>query len=331
MDVSVIFHSFATNFYILKHKTLYSMMHSGLIRWFVMASFCLLLTASVLGQNNRPSKSDNLLDFGIYFGGSTYQGDLTQSMPVLSESHLAGGAMIRYNIGSMFSLRAAAMYMRVSGDDKNFEDDPFRSRRNLSFRSNIWEFSTGLEWNILGWYTGMNSYAHSPYLFASLGVFRFNPLAYFEYLPGVPSHHPSLESSDKRWIELQPLSTEAQETTDNNKQKRYSLTQVSIPFGFGYKFQVSDHWTMGFEVGWRKTFTDYLDDISTIYWDDQVVLGAGGYMSRALKDRAAEVGKEPFLEGEFRGSEQSKDWYMFAGINITYRIFGGKDPCPSFK
>ena len=294
--------------------------------------FSMLLFASIglQAQNPRSSKKTNALDFGIYLGGSNYLGELTaNALPVWSETNLAGGAMVRYNIGSTFSLRAAAMYMRVSGDDKNFEDDPFRSRRNLSFRSNIFEFSGGFEWNILGWQETRKSFASSPYLFASIAVFRFNPEAYFEYMPGI--HDPSLEPQDGKWIELQPLSTEAQETTQNNNEKRYPLTQVSIPLGLGYKFQVSDHWTFGFEVGVRKTFTDYLDDISTKYWDDQIVLGSGGPMALALKDRSREVGAEPFQEFDLRGNDRTKDWYMFAGINITYRILGGKDPCPSFK
>lgn len=287
-------------------------------------------TSPLMGQNPRPSKADNALDFGIYVGGSNYLGELTQSyLPVWSETHLGFGAMVRYNMGGL-SLRASAMYMRVSGDDKNFaDDDEFRARRNLSFRSNIYEFSAGVEWNLLGWQQTRTSYPNSPYLFASIGAFRFNPMAQFVYVPG--HHDPSLESQDGSWVELQPLSTEAQETTINNDQKRYSLTQVVIPFGLGYKFQVSEHWTFGIEFGMRKTFTDYLDDISTIYWDDQDVQGSGGFMAFAMKDRAVEAGYEPFPLDAQRGNPNTKDWYMFGGINITYRILGGKDPCPSFK
>ncbi|MCO6494633.1 MAG: hypothetical protein J5I91_03000 [Bacteroidetes bacterium] len=279
-----------------------------------------------------PSKRETALDFGIFIGGSNYTGELTKTfMTVLGETHLAGGVMIRYNLNPSISLRAAAMYMRISGDDKNFSDDDFRRRRNLNFRSNLLEFSGGFEWNLTSWQQTRTHLASSPYLFASIAVIKFNPQTQFFYHAGLPNMDPSLASRDGSWVELQPLSTEAQETTKNNSNKRYALTQISIPFGAGYKFQLSDHWTVGFEVGLRKTFTDYLDDISTKYWDPIIVGGAGGYMSKALYDRSYEVGEEPFLQDEARGNSKTKDWYMFGGINITYRILGGKVPCFNFE
>jgi hypothetical protein len=99
----------------------------------------------------------------------------------------------------------------------------------------------------------------------------------------------------------------------------------------GYKIQLSDQWTIGAEFGVRKTFTDYIDDVSTKYWDNQIVGGAGGYMAVALKDRAPELGLEPFLENTPRGNDKTKDWYMFGGIQVTYRIIGGKVNCFNFE
>jgi hypothetical protein len=296
--------------------------------------FSTVLTLSVLtasAQNPRSTKAANALDFGIIVGASNYMGELTKgSLPVLSESHLAGGAMIRYNFRSSLSLRASALFMNISGTDANFAaEDAFRERRNLSFRSRMWEFSGGLEWNILGWQQTRKTYPATPYLFASLAVFRFNPEAQFFYNPSF--HHPSLEGQDGKWIELQPLSTEAQETTKNNDTKRYPLTQISIPFGVGYKIMLNDYWTAGIEFGLRKTFTDYLDDISTKYWDDNIVGGAGGFMSRAMKDRSEEAGFQRFEEDVMRGNPQTKDWYMFGGVSITYRILGSKVACFNFQ
>lgn len=302
------------------------------IFYFCSLGVAMFLSEHVFAQNPIPSKRETALDFGIFIGGSNYTGELTKSfMPVIGETHLAGGAMIRYNLTPSISLRAVAMYMRISGDDKNFNDDAFRRRRNLNFRSNIFEFSGGFEWNLIGWQQTRTHLASTPYLFGSIGVFKFNPLTQFHYHQGLPNQDPSLSSRDGNWVELQPLSTEAQETTKNNGAKRYSLTQVCIPFGAGYKFQLSDNWTAGIEIGVRKTFTDYLDDISTKYWDPIIVGGAGGYMSKALFDRSYEVGEKPFLEDDSRGNNRTKDWYMFAGINITYRILGGKVPCFNFE
>jgi hypothetical protein len=284
-----------------------------------------------IAQNYRPSKRETALDFGIVIGGSNYMGELSREWhPALEETNLGGGIMCRFTVNEFLSLKGSALYMRISGDDKNYaSEDLYRRMRNLNFRSDIVEFSGQIEINIPGWYQSPTSFAASPYLFAGLAVFRFNPKTQFFFNPSI--HDASLSVHDGKWIELQPLSTEAQETTKNNEQKRYSLTQISIPFGIGYKFQLSDHWTMGFEFGLRKTFTDYLDDISTIYWDDQIVGGAGGYLSNALKDRAPEVGFEKFPENTARGNPSTKDWYMFGGLHITYRILGGKVQCFNFQ
>jgi hypothetical protein len=282
-------------------------------------------------QNAKPTKRESALDFGIVLGGSNYMGELSREWyPVPEETNIGGGIMCRFTINEFISLKGTALYMSISGDDKNFASvDLYRKMRNLNFRSDIVEFSGQIEINIPGWYQSPTSYAASPYLFVGLGVFRFNPKTQFKYYPAF--HDESLSVHDGKWIELQPLSTEAQETTKNNEQKRYSLTQICIPFGIGYKFQLNDHWTMGFEFGLRKTFTDYLDDISTIYWDDQIVGGAGGYLSNALKDRAPEAGFERFQENLPRGNPGTKDWYMFSGIHITYRILGGKVQCFNFQ
>lgn len=288
------------------------------------------ITIDAIAQNPRPSKKATELDFGIMLGGSNYLGELTQSsIPAMNETNLAGGIIVRYTPSSAISLKAAALYMRLTGDDKNFDSDEFRRRRNLNFRSDVWEFSGHVEWNILGWTQTRTSFPATPYLFAGIGVFRFNPMTQFFYNENI--HDPSLSVQNEKWIELQPLSTEAQETTKNNQQKRYPLTQLSIPLGVGYKIQLSDQWTIGAEFGVRKTFTDYIDDISTIYWDNQIVGGAGGYMAVALKDRAPELGLEPFLENTPRGNDNTKDWYMFGGIQVTYRIIGGKVNCFNFE
>ena len=70
---------------------------------------------------------------------------------------------------------------------------------------------------------------------------------------------------------------------------------VSIPFGFGFKYSISDRFGLGFEWGMRKTFSDYLDDVN-----------------------AAD-----FQTGfDTRGSDQTStwDWYNFTGVTLTYKF-----------
>jgi hypothetical protein len=281
---------------------------------------CIVLFIAT-GSVAQGQKRSSSLDFGLYLGGSNYWGDLTKDyQPLWNKTKLAGGLICRYNVGPYLSFKGTAIYGQIEGSDKNFSSDPYRKRRNLSFKSDIIEFSIQGEWNIRGFENTRTSFGWSPYLFGGISVFRFNPKAKFNYIAGV--HDPSLQGQNGDWIELQPLGTEGQETTKFNDKRRYSLTQLSIPFGLGAKWQLDDHWALGIEFGVRKTFTDYLDDI--------IVGGASGPMAVALKDRSIEIGETKFDNNDARGNAKVKDWYLIGGVTITYRILGGKQPCFNF-
>ncbi len=296
------------------------------------------------------------IEAGITFGGSNYMGDLSKGVAT-NETHLMGGLICRFNYNDFITLRGNAVFGQISGNDQNFKSeiafqhldqagnplDVTRGQRNLNFKSNLVEFSAIGEWNILGFGETTRATPATPFLFAGIGVFKFNPRTQFNYMPGMIDaqgqalHNVQLEQYDKEWIELQTLGTEGQGTTKYNDRKRYNLTQVSIPLGIGYKQQVDEFWAWGIELGARKTFTDYLDDVSLDYVDDQIVGGANGFLSAALKDRSSEqidpstgLPYERFYMGNPRGSTKGADWYMFLNVTITRKIIGGKTVCFSF-
>lgn len=296
------------------------------------------------------------IEAGITFGGSNYMGDLAKGIAP-GETHLMGGLICRFNYSDFITLRGNAVFGQISGDDKNFKSDiafqhldesgaPVnitRGQRNLNFKSNIVEFSAIGEWNILGFQETTRGTPYTPFLFAGLGVFKFNPMTQFHYMPGVVDaagtaiHNAQLQKFDGQWIELQTLGTEGQETTKFNYRRRYNLTQVSIPIGAGFKQQFDDYWAWGIEFGLRKTFTDYLDDVSLDYVDDQIVGGANGYLAAALKDRSPEIINPntglPYEKadmGSARGSMKGSDYYMFMNFTITRKIVGGKALCFQF-
>ena len=72
-------------------------------------------------------------------------------------------------------------------------------------------------------------------------------------------------------------------------QKPYVLTQFMLPFGAGVKFAVSDDICVGVEFSQCKTFTDYLDDLSTHYGDPGVLLHAKRPKAAALACRGDEL------------------------------------------
>ena len=278
--------------------------------------------STVFKKGKSRTKKESSVEFGPYLGAINYSGDLTNGLlPAMNETNIAAGLAIKFNLNTMWTFKTTALWGRLTGTDVNFNNDAFRERRNLSFRSNMIEVSGQFEFNFRGFIQSSNMFSSSPYVFVGASFFRHNPQAFFEYDPNI--HPPELERFNEEWINLQPLATEGQEATKFNERKRYNLAQISIPFGVGYKMALSEKWGWAVEFGMRKTFTDYLDDISTDYVDDQIVGGQSTSLAVALKDRAPEVGLAPFEPGEARGNPDNNDWYMIAGITLTYRIISG--------
>lgn len=323
------------------------------ITLFAIVAMGSVATASAQAKKKFKGKP---IEAGFTLGGSNYFGDLSKTVAI-GETHLMGGLICRFQYNDFLTLRGNAVYGAISGDDKNFKDDvafthkdaadnPIeitRGQRNLNFRSDIVEFSAIGEWNLLGYEESTRTRPYTPFLFAGIGVYKFNPKSQFFYMDGVRDatgaliHNAQLQQFDGQWIELQTLSTEGQETTKFNDRKRYNLTQVSIPLGVGFKQQVDDYWAYGIEFGVRKTFTDYLDDVSLDYVDDQIVGGANGYLAAAMKDRSSELINpntglpyERFYMGNPRGSMKGSDYYMFLNFTLTRKIMGGKTVCFQF-
>lgn len=304
-------------------------------------ALCCVLSVSYSAQAQTKGFKGKPIEAGLFLGGSNYMGDLTPSI-AFGETHLAGGLICRFNYSDFLTLRGNAVFGQISGDDKNYgdmngsADEAFRYQRNLSFRSNVMEISAIAEWNLAGFGETMRDRPSSPYLFAGVGIFKFNPLAQFNYMPDVTDaagykiHDPQLEKFDGQWIELQTLATEGQETTKFNDRRRYPLTQICIPIGIGYKAQFDDYWAIGMEFGIRQTFTDYLDDISKDYVDEAIVGGNNGLLAAALADRSPELGYTKFEFGTQRGDNSRFDRYMFFGLTLTRKIVGGKTVCFQF-
>ena len=99
------------------------------------------------------------------------------------------------------------------------------------------------------------------------------------------------------------------------------MYQLALPIGGGLKFSVSDKLILGVNVGYRSAFTDYLDDVSSTYYDKSILLEKNGEISVALSDRSGETGIEPIgYMGKQRGRSDQRDWYIFSGIIISYKI-----------
>lgn len=250
-------------------------------------------------------------ELGAMFSTSYYVGDLAPKDFYPQRFEPGGGLIYRYNMSDRVAFKASALYNRLYAHDKN-ADNAWQRNRNLHFRASIFEMSGQIEINFLTYEIGDERRPSSPYLFAGLAIFRFNPKA--EY--------------NDRWVDLQPLGTEGQGMS--NKDDRYSLTQISIPFGVGFKFNIAGNLAGAVEWGMRKTFTDYLDDVSTVYVESALLEQENGPLAAEMADRSLyPTGPEGTNTGMQRGDVGRKDWYVFGGLMLTYKFGGAKIKCPS--
>ena len=235
------------------------------------------------------------------FGGvANYQGDLQPKRFTFQQSHAAIGVGAEYELSKLFWLRSQFTFGKIGADDKYYSQ---HADRNLNFTSNISELQ------LVGQYLfrNLDDYRFTPYVFGGLAVFHFNPYTH--------------DTAGVKYF-LQSLSTEGEGFV--NGRKAYHLTQLSIPFGGGVKVNVSSNLIFGVEMGLRKTFTDYLDDVSTKYVDPTILISNRGAKAAELAYRGGELknGQHSTPIGLPRGNSARKDLYYFAGATLTFK-FGG--------
>lgn len=241
------------------------------------------------------------LEAGGFAGISTYFGDLQQVRFEKDEAHPAYGGFLRYRPSPRWAFKAQFYKGQISGSDANYTGLNIR-KRNLSFRSPVLEAGLQAELS-LARFGERESFKASPYIFSGASLFYFNPQAPF----------------NGTWVPLQPLGTEGQGLPEYPEP--YKLVQVSIPLGVGFQFAVAQAVFFGFELGFRKTFTDYLDDISANY-PDLALLASHNPMAAELSFRSPEyTGQElPLPSGEVRGDPDALDMYFFGGITCSVVI-----------
>ena len=266
---------------------------------YIAPLFALLFTLNLSAQH---------FEAGILLGGSNYLGDLSSnsSKIYMPETRFAGGAFARYNFGDFIAAKLAFNYAGVSGEDNN-SNDPAIISRNLRVQSNILELGLTAEFNILGYQSYGLYRVFSPYIFVGISGFRFNPKANF--------------AGQK--VALQPLGTEGQGLVQYPERAPYNLTSFAIPFGLGFKYALSDKINIGLEIGARRTFTDYLDDVSGTYVAYNEILAGNGLLAAQLSNRTGELtGQEPLdvVTGTQRGDDNGSDWFFITGLTISYNF-----------
>ena len=234
-------------------------------------------------------------------GGMNYIGDLNEES-ALTLPRLAAGAGIRYRFDNRWSLRVEVSYGQIG------VDEDYNKLRNLSFRSGILEGAVLGEFNFAPFGPGATERLWTPYIFGGVGVFHFNPMARY-----------TLGDGEEHWAELQPLCTEGQGSTLYPDRKMYQLYQFCLPFGVGVKVRLGKVFSLAAEYGFRKTWTDYLDDVSKTYVGSDFLIANSrdGALASQLADRSGEV-EEGYVNavGIKRGDDSLDDWYAYLHISV---------------
>ncbi len=265
-----------------------------------------------------------LWDYGVSAGVSNYLGDIGGREKTrrdfvadmkLAKTRWNVGAFVRYKWRPRVSLKLAFDYLRIEGDDK-LSTNPGRNYRNLNFRNDMLDLAlTGevffYENNDLG-----NTYRYKngfrAYVFGGVGGYYSNPKG-------------KLNGS---WIPLQPLETEG---------VHYRKVGVNVPIGIGFYFTFSKKHRIGYELNWRTTFTDYLDDISGNYPTSAPADATAASMSLRTPELGAQSidpnnpgayyytvnsDNTPKFAGQKRGDKTHKDSYTTMSLSYSYVIRG---------
>ena len=245
-------------------------------------------------------------EIGAFSGISYYQGDLSAGLG-LHEPRFGFGFFAGYAPIDHLTIKGSFYRGQISGNDKHHKGGLLRER-NLSFRNTLSELGIRLEYNILGFRPDGMHTRFSPYVFIGMAATHHNPIAQYQ----------------GEWVELQPLGTEGQGIP--GYAQRYNRVIFAIPYGAGVKYALNENLSVGFEMGMRTTFTDYLDDVSTVYVDPEILQGASsrGSLAVALSNRTGEYLEEPsvFENGSQRGGADVNDYYFMGGVTVFFTING---------
>ncbi|MFT4645460.1 MAG: hypothetical protein ACI8ZX_001876 [Planctomycetota bacterium] len=249
-------------------------------------------------------------EFGAMAGVANYFGDLNYNASFASVRPM-GAVFYRINFDSRWAFKSSFSYAQLAFDDK-LSKNAFNRQRNLHFRTNVMELAAMLELNFLEFNKLKQDRRFSPYFTLGVAVFYFDPQAQL----------------NDQWYYLQSLGTEGQNDPSYSGIEKYSLISFAIPIGGGLKYSINKNWTIGLFGELRVTFTDYIDDVGGVYASPLSLPEGSKGLAYQLADRSGEVGPPIGTPGNQRASSGKADFYMYAGVSVSYTLFRLK--CPKF-
>ena len=230
----------------------------------------------------------------------------------LPSTGLGGMIGYRYRFHPYWATTTSLNIGRLRGNDAH-TNEIIRESRNLMFRSIIVELQQRLEFVFysnekfgaryrLPGHNAFKNHNEQIYVLAGLGVSYFNPKGKY----------------NGKWIALDPLNTEGQ-GLPGGARETLPVT-LTVPMGVGIRYGVGRQWRFALEATYIKTFSDYIDDVHSVYYDPSKLSSPeAAYFSNPAKANA-----QWFAPGNMRGQPQ-KDAYYYLNLvvmkNVTYKDY----------
>lgn len=288
--------------------------------------FIVALIVLAIGQFLAPMTARaQVVEVGGNVGLSYYMGDLNPNKPFV-QSDFGWGLLVRYYENTRWAFRFSYSNLKLNGSDNA---SGYRPERGLSFHSKVNDFAVIAEFNFFDYFTGSKRNGLSPYIFAGVSIFTFNPKAD----DGTELHDQFTDVIYATAVDSLGTEYEYQKKTD------YNTIAVSIPFGVGVKYSISSRLGMTIEWRWDYTFTDWIDDCHGYYptFGPEKVLDdhghwTGEYETPAYVQYSDPTGfatePDPFNPGLSmndksyiqRGNKDDNDWFGYLSVSITYKF-----------
>jgi len=265
------------------------------------------------------------MDFGLNLGAANYLGEIGGSSGEargflldmrFDQTSFAVGGFFRYSFSNSLAAKLSVNFARIEGAD-SLSDNPNRIARNLSFRTDMIEATLTGEYAFLV-LNDLSRRSKSRVDFRAHAFTGAGVLFYYPYA-----------QANNEWFYLRPLQTEGVENA-------YNEMTIVVPLGIGASFTFNNKIRLGMEIGYRFSFTDYLDDVSTDYAydprspEDDVELPFEESKIFANRSDEAYARGNPdlpdrgfFRRGSIRGNPDTNDGYLLAQFNISMVVGGG--------
>jgi hypothetical protein len=304
-----------------------------MVRFIVL--ICLLTTFNFRSQSQSISAGNGKVELGIGLGPSFFLGDLGGTRGVgktfvkdvnFPLTKFMKGLYLNIYPVEAIGIRIALNHGRIEGNDSAIKttgiNEMERKKRNLSFRSTVFEAYAALEIYPTVFFEQYDGLYHKlrPYGVIGFGLFHFNPKAQYYGANGA------------EWVELRPLRLEGQGMAEYPERKQYSLWQKEIPMGIGFKYYTSETFYVGLEILHRKTFTDYIDNVSTKYinpalFDSYLTPQQATYAKQlAYREKFHNPSmNRPFINQQ-RGDPKENDAFFSGMLRLGWRLNGDNSP-----